>query len=181
MEKNALRTQIVAYIDSYRNDEHAQKTLVFLDQNDNFWQKDNTAGHITASAWIVNVARNKTLLTHHLKLDKWFQLGGHIESEDDDIFAACLREAKEESGLARLHFTEKVLFDIDVHLIPVSKSGFSAHWHYDVRVLLVADGNEPINFDKNESKSVKWFDITTLKSTFAEKSLLRMAEKTAGR
>ena len=98
MEKNALRTQIVAYIDSYRNDEHAQKTLVFLDQNDNFWQKDNTAGHITASAWIVNVARNKTLLTHHLKLDKWFQLGGHIESDDTDIFAACLREAKEESS-----------------------------------------------------------------------------------
>ncbi|MEY4926265.1 MAG: hypothetical protein RI894_701, partial [Bacteroidota bacterium] len=189
MQKNTLQTQLIEYLARYENDSHTQKTLDFLARQDgfeqddfregdfrqddfrqdgfeqddfrqdDFWQKENPTGHITASAWIVNQAKNKALLTHHLKLDKWFQLGGHIESGDIDIFDACLREATEESGLKSLYLPQKTLFDVDVHLIPVSKTGFSAHFHYDIRVLLVADEEECINFDEKESKSVKWFDF----------------------
>ena len=177
MNKNTLLAQIVAYLQEYPNDAHPQKTLDFLNENDNFWQKENSAGHVTASVWIVNGNKNKALLTHHKKLEKWFQLGGHVESEDEDIFAACLREAKEESGLQNLILPEKTLFDIDVHLIPTSKSGFPAHFHYDIRVLLIAEEDEAINFDKNESKSVKWFDFEAMKTLFTEESLLRMIAK----
>jgi len=43
------------------------------------------------------VTRDRVLLIHHRKLDKWLPLGGHIEL-DEDPEQAALREAKEESG-----------------------------------------------------------------------------------
>ena len=56
-------------------------------------------GHLTGSAWIVSPDRTRTLLTHHRKLGKWLQLGGHADG-DPDLLAVALREAREESGLA---------------------------------------------------------------------------------
>ena len=44
------------------------------------------------------VQRDRILLIHHRKLDRWLPLGGHIELDENPEIAA-LREAKEESGL----------------------------------------------------------------------------------
>jgi 8-oxo-dGTP pyrophosphatase MutT (NUDIX family) len=44
------------------------------------------------------VQRDRILLIHHRKLDRWLPLGGHIELDEDPEIAA-VREAKEESGL----------------------------------------------------------------------------------
>ena len=55
-------------------------------------------GHLTGSAWIVSPDRRRTLLTHHRKLDRWLQLGGHADGQAD-LLAVAAREAKEESGL----------------------------------------------------------------------------------
>lgn len=44
------------------------------------------------------VRASRVLLIHHLRLDQWLPLGGHVEL-DEDPEAAALREAKEESGL----------------------------------------------------------------------------------
>ncbi len=44
------------------------------------------------------VERDRVLLIHHRRLDRWLPLGGHIEL-DEDPEQAALREAKEESGL----------------------------------------------------------------------------------
>src|SRR5690349_17079955 len=74
-------------------------------------------GHLTASAWIVDAARRRTLLTHHRKLDRWLQLGGHVDG-DPDLAASALREAREESGLTRLAVVSTEFFDLDRHRIP---------------------------------------------------------------
>jgi 8-oxo-dGTP pyrophosphatase MutT (NUDIX family) len=177
MQKKQLESHIIAYLAHHENDSHALETLDFLATQEAFWQRENQAGHLTASSFIVNEARNKALLTHHLKLDKWFQLGGHIEPQDATIFEAAMREAKEESGLLSLRLAKQTLFDIDVHLIPCSKSGFPAHNHYDVRVLLIANENEAINFDKNESKQVKWFYFDDIRAVSTEIAMHRMVEK----
>jgi len=55
-------------------------------------------GHLTASAWIVDGTRRRVLLTHHRKLDRWLQLGGHVDG-DPDLRGAALREAHEELGV----------------------------------------------------------------------------------
>ena len=44
------------------------------------------------------VSRQRILLIHHRKLDRWLPLGGHVEL-DEDPEQAALREAREESGL----------------------------------------------------------------------------------
>ena len=78
-------------------------------------------GHITASAWIVSADHRAALLTHHRKLDRWLQLGGHCDGEAD-VAAVALREAREESGLVDLRFAyagdAPVPVDLDVHPIP---------------------------------------------------------------
>ena len=43
----------------------------------------------------------RVLLTHHRKLDRWLQLGGHADG-DRDLARVALKEAEEESGLAGL-------------------------------------------------------------------------------
>src|SRR5205807_9522638 len=78
-------------------------------------------GHITAAAWIVSSDRRRSLMTHHRKLDRWLQLGGHADGQCL-VEEVALREAREESGLT--HFDVIPIdgvvmpFDIDVHDIP---------------------------------------------------------------
>src|SRR5688500_3962974 len=61
--------------------------------------RERVAGHFTASAWLVDRGGARTLLTHHRKLGRWLQLGGHCDGERD-LAVAALKEAEEESGLA---------------------------------------------------------------------------------
>jgi ADP-ribose pyrophosphatase YjhB (NUDIX family) len=89
-------------------------------------------GHFTGSAWLVSADGERVLLTHHRKLGRWLQLGGHADGEGD-LAAVALREAEEESGLSRL-LVEPEIFDLDRHLIP-ARGSEPAHWHYDVRFL----------------------------------------------
>src|SRR5438132_4780501 len=54
-------------------------------------------GHITASCFIIDRA-GRLLLHHHRRLNRWLQMGGHLEPGEDPAEAA-LREGAEESGL----------------------------------------------------------------------------------
>jgi len=114
------------------------------------------------------------LLTHHRKLDRWLQLGGHADG-DRNLVRAALREAEEESGLAGLN-VDPDIFDLDRHWIPEHKA-VPAHWHYDVRYVVRASADE--NFVvSDESHALAWRDITALAADeAADASLRRMARK----
>ena len=114
-------------------------------------------GHLTASAWIVDRTRQWTLLTHHHKLDRWLQLGGHVDG-NPDLLAAALREGLEESGLKSLAPVSPEIFDVDRHLIPARKTE-PEHWHYDVRFLIEADRGEPLQIS-DESKDLAWVELS---------------------
>jgi 8-oxo-dGTP pyrophosphatase MutT (NUDIX family) len=94
-------------------------------------------GHLTASAWIVNAGHTHALMTHHRKLNRWLQLGGHADG-DLDLKRVALREAQEESGLKSIHCLSSAPFDVDVHTIP-ARADVPEHLHYDVRFLFAAD------------------------------------------
>lgn len=136
------------------------------------------AGHLTASAWIVDAARTRTLLTHHGKLGRWLQPGGHVDGEPD-LAAAALREAREESGLTRLRLVSEEIFDVDRHRIP-AHGPEPEHWHHDVRFLVEADPVEPLKIS-GESKELAWVSLDEVTRLNTEESLARMVRKTVRR
>lgn len=130
-------------------------------------------GHFTASAWVVNLSHERCLLTHHRKIGKWLQLGGHVEN-NGDLLAEAIREVKEESGLAASPLTLDI-FDVDVHKIPAHRED-PAHFHYDVRFLLVADEFQTLHAT-DESNDVRWIRMEDITQFTEEESVLRMVRK----
>lgn len=132
-------------------------------------------GHLTASAWVIDPARARTLLTHHHKLDRWLQLGGHVDGEAN-LLAAALREVREESGLVNLRPRGAEIFDVDRHRIP-ARGTEPEHWHFDVRFLIEADPTERLAVS-SESKELAWVPLEDVGQLNASESLARMVRKT---
>jgi hypothetical protein len=148
--------------------------LDLLDDAEDPFRRERLAGHFTASAWLVDRAGERVLLTHHRKLDRWLQLGGHADGERD-FARVALTEAEEESGLTDLTVAPEI-FDLDAHEIPEHK-GVPAHIHYDVRFIVRAGGNEAFVVS-DESHALAWRAIATLPHDESmDPSVRRMAEK----
>jgi ADP-ribose pyrophosphatase YjhB (NUDIX family) len=114
------------------------------------------------------------LLTHHFKLDRWLQLGGHADG-DPDILRVALSEAREESGLESIRPLSDAVFDVDVHPIP-ARGNEPRHLHYDVRFLLEADADAPLIIS-SESKDLAWVSLAEINQIAVERSIARMVAK----
>jgi 8-oxo-dGTP pyrophosphatase MutT (NUDIX family) len=141
-------------------------------------------GHITGAAWIVSTDRRRSLLTHHRKLDRWLQLGGHADGQWQ-VEEVALREAREESGLTRFDIVpiDGVLmpFDVDVHNIPARYDANGeliedAHEHHDIRFLMIAHSDEDLTVS-DESHDVAWFTPDEVLERTSEESIVRMLNK----
>jgi ADP-ribose pyrophosphatase YjhB (NUDIX family) len=152
------------------------ETIRFVEAEPECLLRTCAPGHLTGSAWIVDAARGRTLLTHHLKLEKWLQLGGHADG-DGDLLAVALREGTEESGLTGLRAVSAEIFDVDRHWIPARKTE-PAHWHYDLRFMIEADPGEPLVRAANESKELAWVAVSGVTGLNPEESMARMVRKT---
>jgi 8-oxo-dGTP pyrophosphatase MutT (NUDIX family) len=117
-------------------------------------------------------------LTHHFKLDRWLQLGGHADG-DTDILRVAMREAHEESGLDDIKPLSQGIFDVDVHPIP-ARDTEPRHLHYDVRFLLEADANAPLVIS-SESKDLAWIPLMDIARITTERSIARMVAKSLAR
>jgi 8-oxo-dGTP pyrophosphatase MutT (NUDIX family) len=173
------KENLINLLESYRpmdfdERQYKERILDFISKNETIFGKGNKSGHITASAWIINKDRSKVLLTHHYKLDRWMQLGGHTE-EDESVLQGAYREAQEESGLGSIKPIAEKIFDVDVHIIPERKDE-GAHYHYDIRFAFEADSEE-VPTVSSESKDVKWIPVEEISKYTQERSVLRMAEK----
>lgn len=137
------------------------------------FERATIEGHITGSAWVVDDRRTHTLLTHHRKLNKWLQLGGHADGEPD-ILKVALTEAREESGIDDVRSLYPFIFDLDVHVIP-ARTNEPEHLHYDVRYAILAGNTNHVVGE--ESHDLAWVPVSQLHDYTTEESMLRMAHK----
>jgi 8-oxo-dGTP pyrophosphatase MutT (NUDIX family) len=151
------------------------ETIRFVQAHPDCLLRSCVPGHLTGSAWVVSPDQSRTLLTHHLKLDKWLQLGGHADG-DGNLLEVAWREACEESGLARIRALSTKIFDLDRHWIPPRKTD-PGHYHYDLRFLFEADPREPLAISA-ESRDLAWVELGRVALLNPEESMLRMVRKT---
>ncbi len=134
---------------------------------DGMW-KACRAGHLTASALVVDPVRERALLTLHGKLGLWLQTGGHCEPGDATLAAAALREATEESGIAGLRLLPAPA-GLDRHHTPCAV-------HLDVQYAAVAPaGARPVMSD--ESRDLRWFPFDQV-AEVADLSVVRLLDRT---
>lgn len=150
------------------------ETIDFVHTNEDCFKRELAIGHVTGSAWILDKSHQFVLLTHHRKLDKWFQPGGHCDG-DSDVLNVALKEAIEETGVADIQVLSNEIFDVDVHLIPERK-GIATHFHYDIRFLFEADKNIPLVISE-ESNDLAWVEISKIVEFNDSESITRMGKK----
>ena len=132
--------------------------LAFLHGRDDACRRECAAGHITASALVLDDSGGQVLLTLHPRFGRWVQLGGHCEDADDDIVAAALREATEESGVDGLHIAPD-LVAVNVH--PVTCSLGVPTRHLDLQFVAQAPAGAQIVVS-DESVDLRWWPIDAL-------------------
>ncbi|WP_329441024.1 NUDIX hydrolase [Streptomyces canus] len=140
---------------------------------DGMW-KACEAGHITASALVVDPERGRALLTLHKKLGMWLQMGGHCEPADTSLAAAALREATEESGIPGLTLLPGGPVRLDRHPIPPP-----CHCHFDVQYAALAPSGA-VETGSDESLDVRWFAYDEV-AAVADDSVVRLLEATRSR
>jgi 8-oxo-dGTP pyrophosphatase MutT (NUDIX family) len=177
------RQNLIADLEMYgrtheSEEETVERFLSFIRQNENCCERSLAIGHVTGSAWVVNKAESHVLLTHHKKLNRWLQLGGHSDG-DSNILRVALREVEEESGLSDLVVVGEGIFDIDIHCIPERKSE-AGHFHYDMRFAMKVCGSEGYVVS-DESHDLKWVEIGKIQDYTKEQSMIRMASKWVSR
>ena len=158
----ALREEMLAFLDAHPEDAHRRTQL---------------AGHLTAAALVLDAACERALLTHHRKLGRWLQLGGHLDG-DANLAAGALREASEESGVVGLRLLPDPI-DLDVHPIP-ARPGEPEHLHLDVRFVAIAPpGAREVVSD--ESHALGWFRPEELAGAGVDDSVRRLFRAVFGR
>lgn len=108
-------------------------------------------GHLTGSALVVDPESRRTLLLLHAKLGIWVQPGGHADG-NANLASVALREATEETGIEGLRVWP-VAIDLDIH--EVDPPAEDAHFHHDVRFLVVAPAAAVATIN-HESHDHRW-------------------------
>ena len=176
MSRPKLVKAIDRYLQRYPEEQAlGQEFKQFVLAHEDCFSRSLQIGHVTGSAWIIDSPHKHCLLTHHKKLDRWLQLGGHADG-DGNTARVATREALEESGLKSLQLVSLEIFDLDIHTIP-ERGDEPEHQHFDVRYLFETNRDAPLVVS-DEANDLAWIALDDIEALTSERSILRMVEKT---
>ena len=154
--------EIARYVPWNEQEERDQAVMLrFLAQNGDAFQRENPIAHMTASAWVVNPARNRVLMVYHRIYDSWSWTGGHADGETD-LLSVALREVTEETGVTSVRPVTPEIYSLETVTVDGhEKRGryVSSHLHLNVTYLLEADEREPLRVCEDENRGVAWFAL----------------------
>lgn len=151
----SFQAAMLSFIEEHPTDAHERSCL---------------PGHLTASCLLLDYAQARALLTHHAKLHRWLQLGGHLDG-DANLPAAALREATEESGIPGIQI-DPTPIDLDIHTIPARRDE-PEHLHLDIRFLARAPAGAQ-EICSEESIELGWFTTADLANIHTDPSVVRL-------
>lgn len=170
----ALCVALEQYLQRHPDEQHTVEQLrSFVEREPACFERTTAEGHITGSAWVVDDDGASALLTHHRKLNRWLQLGGHADG-NTRVWEVALKEAQEESGIEDCLLISTDIFDVDIHVIPARGSD-PEHLHYDVRYCIRAAHRKYVV--SHESHDLAWVFVHEIEQFTTEESMLRMARK----
>ncbi len=165
----ALIDDIRAFEPGCDQEEKDRALLLACLERDPDVARRSSVAHLTASAWTVDAAGERTLLCYHNIYDSWSWVGGHADGELDLALVAA-RELAEETGVAGARLVRDGLpagavFSLEA--LPVAghvKRGayVSSHVHLNVTYLFVADSAAPTSAKPDENSAVRWVPIDDL-------------------
>ena len=161
-----MNMKIIEEIKKYRPcnaQEQRDQALIldFLEKNGDAFLRSNLLAHMTASSWIVNPERTKTLMVYHNLYDSWSWTGGHADGETD-LLSVALREAREETGIEHVRPLSPEIFSLEVLTVDGhEKRGeyVPSHLHMNVTYLLEAEESDTLHACREENSGVAWFTL----------------------
>ena len=153
-----------------------ERILAFMDEHPDALLRSCLPGHLTASGLVLDSKRERALLTHHRKLNRWLQLGGHVDGEGD-LSNSALREGIEESGIEGLSVDPKPV-DLDIHTIP-ARGDEPEHLHLDVRFEMQAPPGARERVSE-ESIDLAWVAPGELERYDTDESVVRLFRQAFG-
>lgn len=157
-----IREAIRRYV-PFNEQEAADKALIldFLARNEDAFCRTNLIAHMTASAWVVNPARDRVLMVYHKIYDSWSWTGGHADG-DENLARVALREVREETGVRSARLLSEDIFSLESLTVDGhEKHGayVPSHLHLNITYLLEADDTDPLTICEEENSGVRWFGL----------------------
>lgn len=145
---------------------------------DNLFTRENELAHLTASSWIVDPTRTKTLMAYHNIYDSWAWLGGHADGMED-LLTVALKEAREESGVAARPVLPGI-FSLEILSVAghVRRGKYvPAHLHLNVTYLLEAEEAQSLREKPDENSAVRWFRLEDVLANTREREMRVIYQK----
>lgn len=145
----------------------------------NILLRENEFAHMTSSGFVLNKSLDKVLMIYHKIYDTWTWTGGHADGAEDLLYVA-VKEAKEETGIKNVVSLTDEIASIDILPVwgHVKKGKYVAtHMHLNAAYVLIADEEEKLILNEEETNGVKWIGVDEVEKYSTEKDIIPIYKK----